>query len=212
MALIDGELFDAENRGPDGRKIVQAYGMSVARGAPALRESAAWADEAWKQAAQRLIDQIDWSGGTGEGLNQELGYSPDDMDDPELFQGDDYKRRLLNWAEERCYDFFVDLEEMVGSGGKLPVWRMITAPADWEPEPGRHPGIYWSWDKDSADAHWGEFSAGQKKWLLSAKVTEADIDLVQTIAANSDPSTGKDEKEITLKPDSVIRYTYRKVS
>ncbi len=25
MALIDGELFDAENRGPDGRKIIQAY-------------------------------------------------------------------------------------------------------------------------------------------------------------------------------------------
>lgn len=28
MALVDAELFDAENRGPDGRKLVQAYGIT----------------------------------------------------------------------------------------------------------------------------------------------------------------------------------------
>jgi len=28
MALINGELYDAENRGPDGRKIIQAYMIS----------------------------------------------------------------------------------------------------------------------------------------------------------------------------------------
>jgi hypothetical protein len=28
MALVDGNLFDAENRGPDGRKLVQAYAIT----------------------------------------------------------------------------------------------------------------------------------------------------------------------------------------
>jgi hypothetical protein len=28
LALIDGELFDAENRGPDGRKIIEAYAIT----------------------------------------------------------------------------------------------------------------------------------------------------------------------------------------
>ena len=49
------------------------------------------------------------------------------------------------------------------------------------------------------------------KWLLSAKVTDADIDLVQTITANSDPGLGEDEKEITLKPESVIKYSCKKL-
>jgi hypothetical protein len=64
--------------------------------------------------------------------------------------------------------------------------------------------VHWSWDKNTAEAHWGSYSKGHKKWLMHAKVSVKDIDWPATLAANSHPSY-EDEREITLREDVPVK-------
>lgn len=82
------------------------------------------------------------------------------------------------------------------------VYRAITAPVDWKPTADRHLGIYWTWDVHAAEAHWSEGNGVE--WLLTARVTAAEIDWIRTLTANCDPTLGEDEKEITLNPASQL--------
>jgi GNAT superfamily N-acetyltransferase len=60
-------------------------------------------------------------------------------------------------------------------------------------------GVYWSWDEDAAEAHWGHFGQGFQNYTLKAQVQEKDVDWTGTMWANLDPDLGEDEKEIRLK-------------
>jgi hypothetical protein len=62
---------------------------------------------------------------------------------------------------------------------------------------GKHLGIYWTWDSDSADTHWGDYSKPSKV-LIEAEVPENGVDWEKTLITNVEPFTGDDEKEITL--------------
>ncbi|MGA7861224.1 MAG: hypothetical protein WCB19_05145, partial [Thermoplasmata archaeon] len=60
-------------------------------------------------------------------------------------------------------------------------------------------GVYWSWDEDAAEAHWGHFGQGFQNYTLKAQVQEKDVDWTGTMWVNLDPDLGEDEKEIRLK-------------
>lgn len=62
-------------------------------------------------------------------------------------------------------------------------------------------GIYWSWDRDKADCHWGK---GSNKIYVHAKVSLDDIDYRQTAFVNLDYASEFSEAEITLKPGSEV--------
>jgi len=83
-----------------------------------------------------------------------------DVDDEDIDQED-----FLNWLE---YDLRYKLEELIRlyrneliQNGKVTVWRAMTVTSSWlthlERE-GKHLGIYWTWDPDAADTHWGDYS------------------------------------------------------
>ena len=126
-----------------------------------------------------------------EGLN--------DVDDEDIDQED-----FLNWLE---YDLRYKLEELIRlyrneliQNGKVTVWRAMTVTSSWlthlERE-GKHLGIYWTWDPDAADTHWGDYSKTSKV-LIEAEVPENGVDWETTLIMNIEPFTGDDEKEITL--------------
>ena len=126
-----------------------------------------------------------------EGLN--------DVEDEDINQED-----FLNWLE---YDLRYKLEELVRHyrsevihNGKVIIWRAMTVTSSWldhlERE-GKHLGIYWTWDPDSADTHWGDYSKPSKV-LIEAEVPENGVDWEKTLIMNIEPFTGDDEKEITL--------------
>ena len=126
-----------------------------------------------------------------EGLN--------DVEDEDINQED-----FLNWLE---YDLRYKLEELVRhyrseviQNGKAIIWRAMTVTSSWidhlERE-GKHLGIYWTWDPDSADTHWGDYSKPSKV-LIEAEVPENGVDWEKTLIMNIEPFTGDDEKEITL--------------
>jgi hypothetical protein len=92
--------------------------------------------------------------------------------------------------------------------GRLTIWRMIIAPPDWKPDL-RHPGIYWSYDENAAEAHWGNFDNGNVNWLLKSSVTFNQIDWASTLSKNADPEF-EDEKEITIFEGIPIKFTYKR--
>lgn len=59
-------------------------------------------------------------------------------------------------------------------------------------------GIFWSWDEDKADSHWGSYSEGEKEILLKAKVHYSLIDIDTSLILNFSPSLGLDEAEFQL--------------
>jgi len=122
-----------------------------------------------------------------------------DVDDEDIDQED-----FLNWLE---YDLRYKLEELIRlyrneliQNGKVTVWRAMTVTSSWldhlERE-GKHLGIYWTWDPDAADTHWGDYSKTSKV-LIEAEVPENGVDWEKTLITNIEPFTGDDEKEITL--------------
>lgn len=109
---------------------------------------------------------------------------------------------------ERIHDVYGDIEWRF-QNGKLPVWRVITAGPDWEPDPNRHPGIYWTWDESAAEAHWGYGKNGDTEYVLKALVNAQDINWPTTLAMNASPAY-EEEKEIRIKDGVEIDYSWEK--
>ncbi len=87
-------------------------------------------------------------------------------------------------------------------------YRMITAPETWTPND--KIGIYWSWDKEAADAHWGNFDSNNKKWLIKASISKDNVDWPITIVYNT-LSSYQDEKEIRIIDDSKVKIISYKI-
>lgn len=158
-----------------------------------------------ERAIADLYRNIDWSGGGAETVVLELahyGYEDEEFDRNDPVFRDAFRR----WAYHRIDAAYGEIDDHI-MGDTIQVWREITAPRDWTPA-GRHPGVYWSYEKDAAEAHHGSFSSGHVKWLIEAIVNVRDIDWVATLAANANPDVGI-EKEITLageRPVHIVRY------
>lgn len=122
-----------------------------------------------------------------------------DLDDDEIDEED-----FLNWLQ---YDTKFKIEELVDfykreviKNGRVTVWRRITVKESWLDhlaKEGKHLGVYWSWDPDAADTHWGDFSK-KSTALIEAEVPENGVDWEETLVANIQPMMGDDEKEIKL--------------
>lgn len=161
----------------------------------------------FKKAAAGLDNQLQIGGAEmlRAYLRMDNGLSPhkseDGQPDPQNMDA-----LVYAWCENRVEEVYYDLEYLA-RGGFIPAWRVITAPKDWTPE-ARHPGIYWSWEKDAASAHWGE---GQDQagnayttWEMHADIPVTDIDWLITIIMNADPSY-EEEKEIRLKNNAAVK-------
>ncbi len=129
----------------------------------------------------------------------------DPYDDTEI---PDEDALVAAWCEEKVAQEYRNLQWMFQqNGGKLKVWREITAPEDWKID-SRHPGIFWSWDKAAAEAHWGDFGNNHVRWLIEAIVAVNDVDWPHTIVQNANPDYS-DECEIRLipnRPINIISY------
>jgi hypothetical protein len=124
-------------------------------------------------------------------------YLPDD-------DGDINQEDFSAWIEE---DLKFKIEELIRfykseiiKGGRITVWRKITVSEDWMDhfsKEGKHLGIYWTWDPDAAETHWGDYTK-KSVALIEAEVPENGVDWNRTVRANIEPAIGDDEKEITL--------------
>lgn len=141
--------------------------------------------------------------------NSGTGYIAFDMgcrDDPYGETDEEcWEREFPRWCEQVIEAAFSKITARF-QNGKLPIWRVITAPPDWQPQEDDYPGIYWSYEPDAAQAHWGDYNGNHVEWMLSAQANFDQIDWPVTLAQNAMPDF-EEEKEIRLAVD-VIPFTY----
>jgi hypothetical protein len=157
-----------------------------------------------------VYDDMDWSGGAGEGClaayeYENKNYDEDDNEDEDEFgekhlkhdvTSPEFMEWFAGWIEENYSGPEYDITDRV-QNGHITLWRCITAPADWTPE-GRHPGIYWSYIQEAASAHWGSFGGDQVEWIMQATVPVGAIDWEATLRMAAQPDY-EDEKEVRLE-------------
>ena len=105
----------------------------------------------------------------------------------------------LEEAKENIYDKIDPLT------GGIKIYREITVGPDWLDhlkKQGKRLGIYWSWDDEAAEAHWGDPSK-KNSALLEVEIDEKYVDWETTLQLNSHPYY-KQEKEIRLFKNTPI--------
>jgi hypothetical protein len=137
-------------------------------------------------------------------IRAEAGLDPYGGQDPE-----DFDSLLNDWCEDAVYQVAGKLRSMI-RGEHLRAWREITAGENWTPEQ-QHPGIYWSWDENAAEAHWGGHDHeghGPVTWKMEALLTTSQIDWPVTLTMNANPDY-EEEKEVRILPNTpvqIVRY------
>ncbi len=148
-----------------------------------------------------LDEEIDWSGGSGEEVmwhffNDHEAYNPDENPDAPEVPKEVLDKWFKNWAEEQIRDVVHEIDYHFDDD-KIKIWRVITAKTNWDPL--KQPlGVFWSFEENAAEAHWGKFDKGHVKWKIESEATADQIDWESTIVKNCNPSLS-DEKEIQLK-------------
>jgi hypothetical protein len=137
----------------------------------------------------------------------EEGIPEDDIDE------DDFR----DWVEyefEALAENFIDtLKRDLVNNGKIRIWRAMTVNKEWESRLSsqvKHLGIYWTWDKSSAEPHWGYSNEMPFTAIMEAEVDETAVDWLPTIRLNIEP-VSYEEKEIRLVKGAKVNLTSIKI-
>ena len=139
-------------------------------------------------------------------------YIEEENIDKDEFDEEDFKKWAKYEFEYLADNFISDAKRLV-KDGKLKVWRAMTVNKDWESRlssQAKHLGIYWSWDSESAEPHWGYDASLPFTTLLEAEVNENSVNWIETIQMNINPGY-VEEKEIRLIKGSKIQILSIKI-
>lgn len=143
---------------------------------------------------------------------RELEQDGYDIDPYEPFPEDpEWQERYDQWvmghAEDRVRLAFDDIQRRAETNsGQIKLYRVITAPYEWISTGGlrsRGMGVFWSYDRSAAEAHWGEFNGRHIRWRLTGWVGIGDVEWDATLAQNADPSY-VEEMEIRVREGTVV--------
>ena len=157
---------------------------------------------------------------SSEGETDQVWYStftPEDFED-EYFpepEGEQWEEALTNYISNAWDNFesqFSRIAEM--QDGKLKIYRKITVESlpkfiyflsKGKPIRGfKGIGVFWSWDKGQAEAHWGHRKYSKKTIMIEGLVRLNDINYEATARKNLNPSLGSQEAEIEVKKNAAI--------
>jgi hypothetical protein len=129
-------------------------------------------------------------------------FEPDDREATQEFDAlpDAEKEKVLEqnayWELGQMYNDILDRH--MSWTYPLTIYRAMTL-VDIKDMKTKGVGVCWTWDEDSAEAHYGKFAPEYVKYTLKVQVQEGDINWEGTIRLNLDPDIGESEKEIRLK-------------
>lgn len=132
----------------------------------------------------------------------------------EIMNSDEYEiiesTRFLEWVkyevEYKIEDVIDNLKRIIDINNRILIYRNMTISQEWLENiihSGNRLGKYWSFDKNSAESHWG----GNHEYTIriTSIINEEYVDWVETVEANIDPNLGEDEKEITLFKNTPLK-------
>lgn len=154
-----------------------------------------WSDINIDEYIEKCIDRYSYN---------ELIETINDIDDSSELSEDeffDYVKDIIEPDFEDIIDNIYDCVENTKT-----IYRAITVSDDFDYSNllKKPIGAYWSYDKNNAEAHWGE-PGHTKTLILTAEIQNSnDVDIEESILLNLDPSIGQEEKEIRMIVGSEI--------
>lgn len=132
----------------------------------------------------------------------------EDEDEDEVQETEEFKEWFRYELRYR-YDNVLDtLTSVIKEDNTIDIWRVMTVNDDWLSrldKTGKHLGIYWSWNMNAAEAHWGYDENKNNELLIKSNVKEKYINWDDTIKVNMDYTLGDDEKEIRLYKNTPLK-------
>jgi hypothetical protein len=128
------------------------------------------------------------------------------IDDEDIIETPEFVEYVQSELESKFEEVKYDIG-YITKNGWITIYREMTVDPRWLNNLKRNKrlGIYWSWDKHAAEAHWGSFGKGHRSILLVSQVKEIHVDWVDTFKLNIHPSLGEEEKEIRLFKNTPIK-------
>lgn len=118
----------------------------------------------------------------------------------------EFEEYFKHQLEERFDDLYYDIEI---KNGEIVLYREMTVRRNWIDVLAKNPnsriGMYWSFDKDAAEAHWGKFDREHRKVSIVIKLKEKYVDWMETFSANL---VMPEEKEITLYKNTPFKIIH----
>lgn len=118
-------------------------------------------------------------------------------DDDEIRKSTEFREFVYEELNQNLCDAMYGIEGKIHNG-KITIYRMMNVNQEWLENlsySGKHLGVYWTWEKGSADAYWGKNLP--LTIIISAEVPEQYINWDETLYANISPSYTV-EREIKL--------------
>lgn len=137
-------------------------------------------------------------------LAEEGSSNYEDMSEDEITETPEYKNWLQYEIEYRFGELKDKFLKLKNENSEIEIYREMKVPANWidNLKNPAHLGIYWSYDKKAAEAHWGY--DGDIHVLITATVKFDKINWQDTFLANLDVNIGDMEKEIRLYEDTAL--------
>lgn len=117
-----------------------------------------------------------------------------------------YDNWFFDLLSSNYYDFSHTIDDMIQRDGTVKIWRRMTVDDDWLSQIERgniRLGMWWSWDENAAEAHWGD-SSKRNSVLIESVIKEEYVNWLDTIHANIHPALYQ-EKEITLYKNTTMK-------
>lgn len=144
----------------------------------------------------------------------ENNLSQEDIEDMDS----DVEKDFMDWfkyeIENRISETINKFEYEIIKNNKISIWRVITVDKNWIEhleKQGNRLGIYWAWDEDAAEAHWGHNLISKIPVLIESEINVEHIDWIETIKQNMNPEY-EEEKEIRLFKNTPLKIKSLKMN
>jgi hypothetical protein len=132
----------------------------------------------------------------------------EDNPDEDFEDTEDFRKWFEYEIEYRFNNAKENLEELIDLNGEISIWRKMMVDENWiehlEKE-GQRLGIYWSWDMNAAEPHWGYNIANKNiEITIESVINENYVNWPPTILANMHPNYSE-EKEIQLFKNTPLK-------
>ena len=145
-------------------------------------------------------------------VGEEEGKFFDPEEDPELTQEIMKSEDFKNWVQfelETRMDSFKEIISDLSEDNSIDVYRAMTVDDDYLEKlkygQVNRLGIYWTYEEDKAEAHWGYNQEKTNEIILQIAIKEEYIDWVDTFRLNLEHEFMNDESEIRLFKNTPIQ-------
>jgi hypothetical protein len=131
----------------------------------------------------------------------------EDEDEDVVLNSEDFYDFIKDELEQHLEDAKENIYDKIDyHSNKITLYRAITVDNNWLQHlktQGKRLGIYWSWDSDGAETHWGDPSK-KNEAVIEAEIDEKYVDWKTTFEMNMNPNFSE-EKEIRLFKNTPIK-------